>query len=154
MQSFEFALESPAAVQASLVERSFGARRFAHNWAVRQTKDGIDRCRETGESSPSPSLYGLRRLWNCDKHEVAVGVVAGEPWWSDISKEVFNDGISGAVDGYGNWRKSRSGERGGPRAGFPRFHAKNRRRDSFSICHPAAPSRAYASRTTVGCASR
>ena len=137
MQCFEFALEAPPAAQAVLIERSFGARRFAHNWAVAAIKADLDRYRETGESSPAPSLFGLRRRWNRAKHEVAVDAATGEPWWSDISKEVFNDGIRSAVDGYWNWCSWRNGARGGPRAGFPRFHAKNRRRDSFSICQPS-----------------
>ena len=137
MQAFEFALETPPAAQATLIERSFGARRYAHNWAVAQIQADLDRFRDTSEQTAAPSLAGLRKRWNQDKHTVAVDTATGAPWWCSISKEVFNDGIGATVDAYWNWQKSRSGEREGPRVGFPRFHRKNRRRDSFTICQPS-----------------
>ena len=138
MQSFGYALEhgQPAAA-AVAIERSFGARRFSHNWTVQSISDSIAAYRETGQESPPPSLASLRKEWNRAKDEVAADSGTGEAWWPGISKEVFNDGIAGAVDGYWNWQKSRAGARAGRPVGFPKRHRKNRRRDSFTICQPS-----------------
>ena len=141
LQSFTYALEEPSADTAALFARFFGARRFAHNWAVEQITEQIDAYHSDGTECPPPSLYSLRRAWNQAKHETAVDSGTGEAWWTEISKEVFNDGIAGAVDGYWNWQKSRSGDRGGPRMGFPKRHKKNKRRDSSSICQPGRTQR-------------
>ena len=98
VQAFEFALEAPPAAQATLIARSFGARRYAHNWAVAQIRADLDRFRDTGEQTAAPSLAGLRKRWNQDKHTVAVDTETGTPWRCSISKEVFNDGIGATVD--------------------------------------------------------
>ena len=132
LQGFSFALK-PTSAQTLLLNRFFGARRFAHNWAVTQIKAQLFVYRWLGVSTPAPSLYGLRKTWNQQKHTVAVNDVTGEAWWRDVSKEVFNDGIRGAVDAYWRWQSSRAGTLAGPRVGFPRYHKKGKRRESFTI---------------------
>ena len=51
----------------------------------------------------------------------------------EISKEVFADGIKGAVDGYWRWQRSSSGKIAGARVGFPRFKKRGNDRDRFSF---------------------
>ncbi len=63
------------------------------------------------------------------KNAICVNVGTGQPWWPEVSKESFSDGIRGAVEGYWRWQKSRSGALGGRRVGFPRFKKKSRDRD-------------------------
>lgn len=132
LQGFSFALD-PTAEQERALGRCFGARRFAHNWAVAHLSAGIVAYRMTGISTPAPSLFGLRKRWNQEKRSVAVDAATGEQWWAEVSKEVFNDGIRGAVDSYWRWQKWRAGKLAGPRVGFPRFHRRGKHRDSFTI---------------------
>ena len=132
LQGFSFALK-PTSDQTVLINRFFGARRFAHNWAVTQIKAQLFVWRWLRISMPAPSFYGLRTTWNRQKHIVAVDSMSGVEWWRDVSKEVFNDGIRGAVDSYWRWQKSRAGAHAGQRVGFPRYHKKSKHRESFTI---------------------
>ena len=132
VQAFWFTLDlTPAA--ASLVRRQFGGRRYAYNWAVRAMKADIAAFRATGTESPAPSLFGLRKRWNTVKDAECVDADTGQVWWPQVSKEAFADGISGAVNAYWNWQKSRAGQRDGRRMGFPRFKKKGRDRDRVTF---------------------
>ena len=86
LQGFSFALK-PNDDQQQKLNRFFGARRFAHNWAVTQIKAQLFVWRWLGVSMPAPSLYGLRKTWNQQKHNIAVNDVTGEVWWRDVSKK-------------------------------------------------------------------
>ncbi len=132
LQSFKFALK-PTVEQQQKINVCFGARRFVHNWAVAQIKAQLFVWRFVRVSMPAPSFRGLRATWNQQKHSVAVNTETGEAWWTQISKEVFNDGIQSAVDSYWRWQKSRAGTLAGRRVGFPRYHKRGKRRDSFTI---------------------
>src|SRR5262245_31398795 len=100
-----------------------GAARVAFNWGLARVKAVMgQRAAERsygladGQLTPalSWSLPGLRRAWNAAKDEVA-------PWWREHSKEAYNSGLDGLARALGNWSASRTGERAGPRMGFPRF---------------------------------
>jgi putative transposase len=127
-QSFCFALDLTNDQRAS-VNRHFGARRYARNWAVATMKAGLTAYHDTGFETPAPSLARLRKRWNEEKDTVCVNAVTGEPWWTEVSKEAFSDGINGAVDGYWRWQKSGAGTLAGRRVGFPRFKKKGRDTD-------------------------
>lgn len=112
----------PTAEQAAKFRRDCGARRFAYNWAVAETRRVFEHGRETGEHDDTVwSHYALRKRWNQVKDEVA-------PWWAECSKEAYSGGIADAVTGLKNWHDSKTGKRQGPRAGFPRFRKKTRDR--------------------------
>jgi putative transposase len=132
LQAFSFALD-PTAGQSDMITRFFGARRKAFNWALEQIKSGIKHHRATGKETEHPSLYGLRRRWNAEKSSLCVDSITGEVWWPSVSKEVFADGIKGAVDGYWRWQGSKSGKIAGRRVGFPRFKKRGKDRDRFSF---------------------
>jgi putative transposase len=132
IQAFSFAL-NPTPEQTATLTRFFGARRKAFNWALEQIKTGIDDYHATGVASESPSFYGLRKRWNGVKSELCVNTETGEVWWPQVSKEVFADGIRGAVDGYWRWQKSRHGAISGKRVGFPRYKKRGRDRDRCSF---------------------
>jgi putative transposase len=103
------------------VQRQFGGRRYARNWAVRTLRKDRAQDRETGQEADAPSLAGLRKRWNQVKDTECVDTDTGQVWWPHISKEAFADGIKAAVDAYWNWQTSRAGRRRGRRVGFPRF---------------------------------
>ena len=132
VQAFTFALDCTPG-QAACLRRQFGGRRYARNWAVRTLKDDLDRYRETGQETEKPSLASMRKRWNQAKDTQCTNRETGEPWWPEISKEAFADGIKAAVDGYWNWQASRAGKRRGRRAGFPRFAKKGRDRDRVTF---------------------
>jgi putative transposase len=132
VQAFRFALDCTPE-QAGCVRRQFGGRRYAYNWAVRAMKTDIAAFRATATESPAPSVFGLRKRWNTGKDAECVDADTGQVWWPQISKEAFADGISGAVDAYWNWQKSRAGQRDGRRMGFPRLKKKGRDRDRVTF---------------------
>lgn len=132
VQAFSFALD-PTEAQAATTTRFFGARRKAHNWALEQIKADLDYHRASGTETDKPSLYGLRKRWNAEKSTICVNSETGEVWWSEISKEVFANGIKGAVVGYWRWQKSRAGTITGRRVGFPRFKKRGKDRDRFTF---------------------
>ncbi len=132
IQAFTFALD-PTREQAAQIARFFGARRFAFNWTLAQITADLVRYRETGESGIPPSFYGLRKRWNAEKDTVCVNADTGDVWWSEISKEVFADGVRGATDAYWRWQRSRSGKIVGRRVGFPRFKKRGQDRDRLSF---------------------
>ncbi len=128
VQAFSFTLD-PTDAQAASIVRFFGARRKAFNWALEQITKDVERYRESGECSPAPSFYSLRKRWNVEKRTLCVDRETGEEWWPSISKEVFADGVKGAVEGYWRWQQSRVGAIAGRRVGFPRFKKRGKDRD-------------------------
>src|SRR6266568_6961656 len=132
LQAFCFALD-PSPDQRRSIARHFGARRKAFNWALEVIKDDLDRFNTIGESAPLPSLYRLRKRWNQAKQVECVDTGTGQVWWPEVSKEAFNDGIKGAVDGYWRWQLSRVGKLKGRRVGFPRRKKKGRDQDRYTI---------------------
>jgi len=132
VQAYQFTLD-PVPEQAAVLRRQFGGRRYAYNWAVRTLKSDITTYREFGAETEKPSLYGLRKRWNQIKDTECVDDNTGQVWWPEVSKEAFADGITGAVDAYWNWQKSRAGKREGRRVGFPRFKKKGRDRDRVTF---------------------
>jgi len=132
IQAFTFALD-PTPEQTAQISRFFGARRNAFNWSLDQIKADLERYRESGESGTAPSFYSLRKRWNAQKNSVCVNAETGEIWWSEVSKEVFADGVRRATDAYWRWQKSRAGTIQCRKVGFPRFKKRGKDRDRCSF---------------------
>ncbi len=117
---FRFEVEPTTGAQQELIGRHFGARRFAHNWALAQVKANLD-ARKADPAVPALgwSLPTLRRAWNQAKQEVA-------PWWRECSKDAYASGITDLVAALRNWSDAKHGGRVGQRVGFPRFKARRR----------------------------
>jgi len=134
---FRFEVEPTAGEQQELIGRHFGARRFAHNWALAQVKANLD-ARKADPTVPALgwSLPTLRRAWNQAKQEVA-------PWWRECSKEAYASGIADLVAALRNWSDAKHGHRVGQQVGFPRFKArhKDRGRVRFTTGGDAAGAR-------------
>jgi putative transposase len=122
-RGFAFEVETTRLEQPAQIVQAFGARRYAHNWALAQVKANLD-ARAADPSVPplAWNFYELRKAWNQAKQEVA-------PWWRCTSKEAYASGIADLVAGLHNWSDAKAGRRKGQRVGFPRFKARRRDRD-------------------------
>jgi putative transposase len=121
-RGFRFEVEATAREQPARIAQHFGARRFAHNWALAQVKANLDARAADPAVAPLPwNLYDLRRTWNQAKQQVA-------PWWRACSKEAYASGIADLVVALQNWSDAKHGNRAGGRVGFPRFKARHRDR--------------------------
>jgi putative transposase len=101
----------------------FGARRKAFNWALGQVKADMD-ARKADPAHPSVrwDFRALRDEWNQVKRDVA-------PWWAENSKEAYATGIADLCAALDNWKASRTGERKGRKAGFPKFRSRRKDRN-------------------------
>ena len=116
----------PSPVQGSLLRSHAGGARFAYNVGLAHVKEAID----AGEK-PGWSFYTLRKWWNANKDELAVGG-DGETWWQENSKESYSYGLESLAKGLSNWSKSRKGDRKGRKVGFPKFKSKDRATPRFA----------------------
>jgi putative transposase len=121
-RGFRFEVEATTAEQQDLIRQQFGARRFAHNWALAQVKANLD-ARKADPAVPALAwnLPTLRRAWNQAKQQVA-------PWWRECSKEAYASGIADLVAALHSWADAKHGHPAGRRVGFPRFKARRRDR--------------------------
>jgi putative transposase len=119
---FRFEVEPTSPEQPARIAQHFGARRYAHNWALAQVKANLDaRAADPMVAPLAWNFYDLRRRWNRAKHQVA-------PWWQACSKEAYASGIADLVAALHNWSDAKHGRHAGRRAGFPRFKARHRDR--------------------------
>jgi putative transposase len=120
-RGFRFEVQPTSPEQPARIAQHFGARRYAHNWALAQVKANLE-ARKADPTVPplAWNFYELRRTWNQAKQQVA-------PWWRACSKEAYASGIADLVHALHNWRDAK-GRRAGPRVGFPRFKARRRDR--------------------------
>jgi transposase len=119
VRGWRFEVETTAPWQRSLINRHFGARRFAHNWALMQVRANLEaRAADPSIQPMAWDLPTLRRAWNQAKADVA-------PWWPSCSKEAYASGIADLVAGLRNWSASKQGRRAGRPVGFPRFKVRH-----------------------------
>ena len=116
----------PTPAQESLLLSHAGGARFAYNVGLAHVKESID----AGEK-PGWSPYTLRKWWNANKDELAVGE-DGVIWWPENSKEAYSYGLESLSKGLSNWVKSRKGDRKGRKVGFPKFKSKDRATPRFA----------------------
>jgi putative transposase len=121
-RGFVFEVETTRLEQPAQIAQAFGARRYAHNWALAQVKANLE-ARAADPSIPplAWNFYELRKAWNQAKQAVA-------PWWRCTSKEAYASGIADLVAGLHNWSDAKAGRRKGPQVGFPRFKVRHRDR--------------------------
>jgi putative transposase len=119
VQAYRFALD-PSPAQVRMLCSHAGAARFAWNW-------GLARCRDRYDAEGRwYSAVELHRLWNAAKK-----ADAALAWWGENSKCVYQEGFRDLDRALRDFVKSKRGERGGRRLGFPRFKKRGRCRDSF-----------------------
>ncbi|SRR6266540_26356 len=121
-RGFRFEVEPTSPQQPARIAQHFGARRYAHNWALAQVKANLETRKADPTLPPLPwNFYDLRRTWNQAKHQVA-------PWWRACSKDAYASGIADLVQALRNWQDAKQGRRAGRPVGFPRFKARHRDR--------------------------
>ncbi len=134
--AYKYALDPNSSVEQALYAHC-GAARFAFNLMLAHVKAVLDqRAAEQSyglaadELTPAANwtAYGLRKVWNRRKHQVAVAADTGKPWWNEYSKEAYSSGLANLGTALKNWQASRAGQRGGPAMGFPKF--KRRKGDA------------------------
>jgi putative transposase len=120
-QAYRFALD-PTAAQERLLRSHAGAARFAWNW-------GLAKCQE--RYAAEGKWYwaiDLIKLWNSEKKSNPALV-----WWRENSKCAYEQAFRDLDRALREFIKSRKGERGGRRIGFPRYKKRGKCRDSFRL---------------------
>ena len=126
VRPYRFALK-PTATQERKLRQHTGASRFVYNRLIAQWRNDLhtraeEKERGVPDSELTPftfkhSFYDMRNHWNHTKRECA-------PWWSEVSKNIGDDGAKRAFAAIKNWYDSRSGKRKGRKVGFPQFHKR------------------------------
>ncbi|MER5912266.1 IS607 family element RNA-guided endonuclease TnpB [Streptomyces sp. NPDC001982] len=132
VQAYRFAL-GPNAAQEAALRSHCGAARAAYNWAVgwvsaswwqRKAEESYGVVEESLTKWRPWSLPALRKAFNEAKHTGPR--FAG--WWEENSKEAYSTGLANAAAAFGNYAKSKQGERRGRAVGMPRFKSKRKAR--------------------------
>jgi putative transposase len=132
VQSYRFALD-PNAGQEAALRSHCGAARVAYNWAVSWVmaswwQRNVEASYGIPDDDLTPwrpwSLPALRKAFNETKHTDPR--FAG--WWRENSKEAYNTGLANAAAAFGNYAKSKRGQRVGKRVGMPRRKSKHKAR--------------------------
>lgn len=160
LQAYQYALD-PTSAQVVALESHAGGARFAFNTMLAAVKANLDQ-RKAERSYGIPddqltpvvswSFQELRNRWNQIKHQVAVRD-NGSPWWQDNSKEAYANAVANLAEALSNWDDSRTGERKGPKMGFPKFKHKGRAAKSFTFTTGAMrvePSRHHVTLPVLG----
>jgi putative transposase len=112
-------------VQAGMLLRAAGARRFAHNWAVAKIKANADQWAAEGTYGVAKAdrvrpltYFTLAKLWTAEKPVVA-------PWAGEHSTWTFRYGIQAAARAH---QAFLAGQRR-----FPRYKSRHRDRARFTV---------------------
>ncbi|MGH3389945.1 MAG: RNA-guided endonuclease InsQ/TnpB family protein [Actinomadura sp.] len=128
--AFRFTLQ-PSAEQERLLRVAGGASRLAYNTLLGMVKEAL----ETRQADPSAAVpwsrFDLINLINSWKRSELVA--NGLDWHLEIPSLVFEEAAVDLSRGLAAFSASRSGERAGPKVGFPRFKAKNSTPYSFRV---------------------
>ncbi|MGZ8817648.1 MAG: IS607 family element RNA-guided endonuclease TnpB [Mycobacterium sp.] len=159
-QAYQFALD-PTPIQVRALDSHAGAARFAYNTMLAVVKANLDqrsaeRSYGIDEGHLTPALGwsfpSLRKDWNRRKNTVAIRG-DGTQWWPENSKEVYANSCRNLSEALSNWDASRTGTRGGPRMGVPRFKSKHVAAKKFSFTTGAIrvePDRKYVTLPRLG----
>lgn len=112
-------------VQAGMLLRAAGARRFAFNWAVAKIKANADQWAteatygiERADRVRPLSYFTLAKLWTAEKPEVA-------PWAAEHSTWTFRYALRDAANAHAAFLAGRRR--------FPRFKSRHRDRARFTV---------------------
>jgi putative transposase len=133
-------------VEASVLLRAAGARRYAFNWAVAKIKANADQWSaeatydiDRADRVRPLSFFTLAKMWTAEKPTAA-------PWAGEHSTWTFRYALRDAATAHQAFLAGRHR--------FPRFKARHRDRARFTVRDGLAlGSAGCASRSTGGCAS-
>lgn len=152
LRAYRFALD-PNPAQLAHFARHAGAQRWAFNYALarkveahREWRTRVNALVATGLTEavarksvkvPIPNVVGTGAHWRTERGDTATAVEGVSPWWREVSSYCFSSGFRNADAAWKNWLDSLAGRRTGRQVGYPRFKAKGRARDSFTLYHDA-----------------
>jgi putative transposase len=137
------------------MQRHAGAARWAFNFALEMKVAAHQRWRADVEAliaggvpeadarkqvkAPFPKVKDIAAYWRTVRGDSRGGDAAAQtgrsPWWHEVSSYAISTGMRNAETAWSNWLKSFKKQRKGARVGYPRFKARHRSRDSFTIYH-------------------
>ena len=150
LRAYRVALD-PTQAQAAALASHAGASRAAYNYHLAAKRDAHRRY--------SQELAAATYLEHRDLDPVAAARAAkktaasrvrfptymdsikafcadpSNAWHSEVNRYALTSGMQAADRAWSNWLASLNGARAGARVGYPRFHAKGRTRDSFTLYH-------------------
>jgi putative transposase len=112
---------NPTPEQEVYFRKACGIARFTFNFGLAAVKQAIER-REPY------SVYVLKKQFNARKRTEF-------PWVYEVGKSAAETGFRNLQKALINWRKSKSGERQGPRVNFPKFKSKKNPHQSFEVAN-------------------
>lgn len=152
MRAYRFALD-PTDAQLGDLARHAGAQRWAFNYALARkvgahqawrdaVQELVDAGTEEAEArkqvkTPIPNAAATGKQWREERGDNASDTEGVCPWWREVSSYAISTGFRNADAAWKNFIDSRSGKRGGRAVGYPRFKAKGRATDSFTLFHDA-----------------
>jgi putative transposase len=152
LRAYKFALD-PSQAQLADLARHAGAQRWSYNYALarkiaahRSWRTAVDELVESGipeaearkqVKTPIPNAAATGSHWRAERGDLVDGIDGVCPWWREVSSYAISTGFRTADVSWKNFVDSRSGKRAGPLMGYPRFKAKGRSTDSFSLFHDA-----------------
>jgi len=149
--TFRFTLDPNREQEQRLLAHA-GAARLAYNHHLRRVKANLDqraaeRSYGLADADLTPSLSWSKvsfinemNAWKDGRApDARVSVddagneVRGLPWRDEVSADVFECASVSAAQALANWSKSRTGERAGRPAGFPRFKSRHKTAPAFRL---------------------
>lgn len=152
LRAYRFALD-PTQEQLADLARHAGAQRWAFNYALARKVEAHQAWRAAVQElvnagvpeaearrqvkTPIPNAAATGRQWRGERGDAAAGSEGVCPWWREVSSYAISTGFRNADAAWKNFVDSRTGKRAGRAAGYPRFKAKGRAQDSFTLFHDA-----------------
>lgn len=152
LRAYRYALD-PTQAQLPDLARHAGAQRWAYNYALGRKVEAHQAWRAAVEElvaggveeaeartrikTPLPNAAATGKHWRTERGDAAAGTDGVCPWWREVSSYAISTGFRNADAAWRNFLDSRSGKRSGRAVGYPRFKAKGRSTDSFTLFHDA-----------------
>ena len=134
-KAYNFALAAKMAAHASYNQSI--AEATYHRDADPNPETALKAARKAVKASRQhkiPTFVDLCAQWRVERGDTRTNTDGVTPWWREVSSYCFSSGFRAADAAWKNWLDGLSGKRAA-RSGYPRFHAKGRSRDSFTLYH-------------------
>lgn len=150
LRAYRFALD-PTEAQLADLARHAGAQRWAYNYALarkvaahQEWRDAVAALVASGTpeaearrqvKTPIPNSAATGKQWRAERGDSRTGAEGVSPWHHEVSSYAISTGFRNADAAWSNFVASRAGKRAGRAVGYPRFKAKGRSQDSFTLFH-------------------
>ena len=111
---------NPTKEDEEYLKKAAGTKRFIYNWA-------LDRWKWAKEQAiPEYGMLTAKKDFNAIKREEY-------PWVMDVAKDIAEGAFSDAANALKNYFESKTGQRKGPKMGFPKYKSRHRSKQSFRL---------------------